>query len=85
MIGRLLNIVRMPTDRHEHAGAADRSPVRDRVAPGGGLRLRPARCDDLKGHGLHARFLASASPSRPCGRNTSTMTSSVKATRSRSW
>ena len=53
MIGRFLNIIRMPTDRHEHAGAAEREPGPDRVAPGGGLRLLgAARCDDLEGHGL---------------------------------
>src|SRR5262249_47094929 len=40
---------------------------------------------DQDGATDHARFLAMRSPSRPCGRKISTMISSVKAIRSRSW
>ena len=99
MIGRLLNIEQDADQRRGSTGHPELEPRARRAATRVIFRCSSlARRDHIERHRWaslscgnadrspwhQARFLARASPNSPCGRKTSTITSSVKAMRSRS-
>ena len=83
MIGRFWNIIRMPTTAMNTPTPPSASPVliawRQGVVFASSARLAATSSKAM----VYARFFARASPNRPCGRKISTMSSTVKAMRSR--